>query len=77
MKIKIDNLSLISLREKAYEGKPYYFASILENGFVSSVSCSKEFFDKYKTDCRSGPVAISGQIAELGFYQGKSKIKLI
>lgn len=77
MKIKIDNLSLISVRSKVYEGKTYYFATLLENGFVASCSCSQEFFDKYKTETRKGPVAISGQIADLGFYKGTAKIKLI
>lgn len=81
MTIKFDTVTVCQLREKEYEkdGKSntVYFASIIENGFLNSVTCSKEFYEKHVSEVRIKPVTINGAMADVRFYQGTAKIKLI
>lgn len=77
MTVKIDELLVISVRSKDYEGKKYYFASILENGFTNSISCSEEFYNNAVLKVRQAPLNLKGVLASVSFYKGQAKVKLL
>lgn len=77
---KIDNISLLGVRPKDYNGKKYYFASIFDRGYVTSVACSEEFFKAHYAECKNAGeslVNLKSVGAEIYFYKNQPKIKLL
>lgn len=79
MKIIIGDCSLVNVYKGEYEGRAFYQAWFLDNGYTIKLSCSQAFYDTFKPKLKDHDVLKlkEGLPAEYREYGDKKRIKLI